>query len=117
MPTSGECVKFGTRRVTVWVMQLGDGTQTATKQADQVVKKDVEKDIAKGAVGNAATEVDWRQKGGATLQTVQDGKTPPANAPPASANPPHKNAFTQRLERLRALLFGPPAKAGGGGQD
>ena len=117
MPTKDECVHFGTRRVRVWVMQLGDGTKTATKQADQVVKKDVEKDIAKGAVGNAATEVDWKQKGAPTLRTVQAGKTPPANAPPAPTNPPRKNSFTQRLARLRAWLSGPPAKAAGGGQD
>jgi len=117
MPTKDECVKFGTRRVKVWVMQLGDGTQTATKQADQVVKKDVEKDIAKGAVGNAATEVDWKQKGAPTLQAVQAGKTPPANAPPVPANPPQKSSFTQQLARLRAWLLGHPAKADGGGQD
>jgi 3D (Asp-Asp-Asp) domain-containing protein len=77
MPTKNECVKFGTRRVKILVVQVGDGTQAATKQADQAVKQDVDKDIAKGAVGNAATEVDWNQKGAKTVKAVESGTTPP----------------------------------------
>ena len=73
MPTPNECTRFGTRRVRVKVIQRGDGTQAATKQADQTVKKDVSKDIQKGAVGNAATEIDWQAKGAKTVPPT----TPP----------------------------------------
>ncbi len=82
MPSKEECVKFGTRRVKVRVIQLGDGTQAATKQADQAVKHDVDKDIAKGAVGNAATEVDWKAKGEKTVKAVESGTTPPTPPQP-----------------------------------
>lgn len=43
----------------VRVLQLGDGTHEAAKQADQAVKQDVQQDLNKKAVGNAATEDDW----------------------------------------------------------
>jgi 3D (Asp-Asp-Asp) domain-containing protein len=76
MPSKEECVKFGSRRVRVRVIQVGDGTQAAAKQADQAVKKDVDKDIAKGAVGNAATDVDWKAKGAKTVKAVENGAIP-----------------------------------------
>jgi 3D (Asp-Asp-Asp) domain-containing protein len=59
MPSEEACKKFGTRLVRVKVIQLGDGTQTATKQADRAVKKDVADEVHKQAVGSAATEEDW----------------------------------------------------------
>ncbi|MBV8708628.1 MAG: 3D domain-containing protein [Acidobacteriaceae bacterium] len=59
MPGEATCKKFGTRLVKVKVISLGDGTHEAAKQADQVVKTDVVKDINKNVVGNAATEEDW----------------------------------------------------------
>ena len=62
MPTDAECKKFGAKRVKVKVIQLGDGTREATKQADHAVKADVQRDVEKGAVGNAATELDWKKK-------------------------------------------------------
>ena len=62
MPTDAECKKFGVKRVKVNVVQLGDGTREATKQADHAVKADVQRDVEKGAVGNAATELDWKKK-------------------------------------------------------
>ena len=62
MPTDAECKKFGVKRVKVKVIQLGDGTREATKQADHAVKTDVQRDVEKGAVGNAATELDWKKK-------------------------------------------------------
>jgi 3D (Asp-Asp-Asp) domain-containing protein len=62
MPTEAECKKFGVKRVNVKVIQLGDGTREAMKQADHAVKADVQKDVEKGAVGNAATELDWKKK-------------------------------------------------------
>jgi 3D (Asp-Asp-Asp) domain-containing protein len=71
MPSTPECLRFGSRPVEVQVLQLGDGTRAATKQADQVIKHDVEKDIAQGVVGNAATEVDLTLKGVKTLATIE----------------------------------------------
>lgn len=62
MPSAAECKKFGVKRVKVKVIQLGDGTQAGAKQADHAVKADVVHDVEKGAVGNAATELDWKNK-------------------------------------------------------
>jgi 3D (Asp-Asp-Asp) domain-containing protein len=62
MPSTAECKKFGAKRVKVKVIQLGDGTRAATKQADHAVKADVADDVEKGAVGNAATDLDWKNK-------------------------------------------------------
>ena len=59
MPDENACKKFGTKLVRVKVIQLGDGTQAATKQADQAVKKEVREEVQKQAVGGAATEEDW----------------------------------------------------------
>lgn len=64
MPSETECKKFGVKRVRIKVIQLGDGTKQAVKEADKSVKSDVAADVAKGRVGNAATEVDWKAKGG-----------------------------------------------------
>src|SRR5436309_13724854 len=41
LPSEAACMKFGKRRVKVKVLQLGDGTQATTKQADHAVKADV----------------------------------------------------------------------------
>jgi 3D (Asp-Asp-Asp) domain-containing protein len=62
LPSEAACRKFGKRHVKVRVLQLGDGTQAATKQADHAVKADVSKDVQKNVVGNAATEDDWAAK-------------------------------------------------------
>jgi 3D (Asp-Asp-Asp) domain-containing protein len=62
MPSDAECKKFGVKHVKVKVIQLGDGTRTATKEADHAVKSDVADDIKKGTVGNAATDLDWKKK-------------------------------------------------------
>jgi hypothetical protein len=70
LPSTPECIKFGKKPVRVKVIELGNGTHEAAKQADQAVKKDVDQDIAKGAVGNAATEKDWATKGAATKAAV-----------------------------------------------
>ena len=59
MPSETACKKFGTKLVRVKVIQVGNGTQAATKQADQAVKKDVANEVNKKAVGSAATEEDW----------------------------------------------------------
>jgi 3D (Asp-Asp-Asp) domain-containing protein len=62
MPTTAECKKFGVKRVRVQVIQLGDGTRAATKEADHAVKADVAHDVEKGAVGDAATDLDSKKK-------------------------------------------------------
>jgi hypothetical protein len=87
MPSTAECRKFGARKVRVRVLQLGDGTQAATKQADQTVKKDVATDVSKGVVGNAATDVDWNAKGAATKKAAETGALPPPSTNPAPVNP------------------------------
>ena len=68
MPNSAACMKFGKKTVRVRVIQLGDGTKHTTVQAESKVKQDVQSDIAKKAVGNAATEDDWVAKKGASSQ-------------------------------------------------
>jgi 3D (Asp-Asp-Asp) domain-containing protein len=62
MPSAAECKKFGVKRVKIKIIQLGDGTRAATKEADHAVKADVADDVDKGAVGNAATELDLKNK-------------------------------------------------------
>lgn len=62
MPSARVCRKFGTKPVQVRIIELGDGTHAAAKQADQAVKHDVAVDVAKKVVGNAATEDDWVAK-------------------------------------------------------
>ena len=71
MPTDAECKKFGVKHVQIKVIQLGDGTREATKQADHAVKADVQRDVEKGAVGNAATELDWKKKARAASGTAK----------------------------------------------
>ena len=88
MPNTTECKKFGKKRVKVQVLELGNGTQTATKEADQVVKTEVAKDVAKGVVGNAATEVDWNSKGAATAKAIQTGQPLPAPKTDEKPAPP-----------------------------
>ncbi len=97
MPNTAECKKFGRRSVRVKVIELGTGTHAAAKQADKAVKQDVAKDVAKGVVGNAATESDWANQGGKAKAAALAG-SPPASAPqpqPAApsqkpASPPHQ---------------------------
>src|SRR5947209_4481556 len=69
MPSETACKKFGSKLVRVKVLQLGNGPQAATKQADQAVKQDVAKEVSKQAVGGAATEEDWAK------QRAQQGST------------------------------------------
>lgn len=61
IPSVHEAKKFGRRHVTVSVVRLGDGTHESAKEASTQVTKDVRRDIARGAVGNAATEIDWAE--------------------------------------------------------
>lgn len=83
MPSVRICKKFGTKPVQVKVIELGDGTHAAAKQADKAVKQDVARDVAKKVVGNAATEDDWAAKGRA-----------PASSTSVSAAPASRGAAT-----------------------
>ena len=81
VPSTAECKKFGVKRVSVKVLELGDGTRAAAKQSDQAVKQDVKQDVAKGVVGNAATEHDWATQGAPVAKAVKQGGTPAQAAP------------------------------------
>ncbi len=82
MPNTRECKKFGSKKVRVRVIEMGAGTRESAKQADHVVKAEVDQDVAKGVVGNAATESDWKAKGKATAKAAQEGTPLPAPATP-----------------------------------
>jgi 3D (Asp-Asp-Asp) domain-containing protein len=86
LPSEVACRKFGRRRVKVKVIQLGNGTKAATKQADQAVKADVSNDVQKNAVGNAATEDDWAAKHRAGSNA--NGTAPSAPAGDSSTTSP-----------------------------
>jgi rare lipoprotein A len=89
LPSTAECVKFGKKAVRVKVIELGDGTRQAAKQADQAVKRDVADDLSKGAVGNAATEKDWANKQKATKKAASPSdRSSPRPAAPSSPNQP-----------------------------
>ena len=81
VPSTPECKKFGVKRVSVRVLELGNGTHEAAKQADQAVKREVKQDVAKGVVGNAATEHDWATQGAPVAKAVKRGGTPADAAP------------------------------------
>ena len=85
MPHSAECKKFGKRSVRVRVVSLGAGNQADAKNADREVKRDVAIDVAKGTVGNAATEVDWAN------QSRSDKAAAVAKASGASTTGPAQN--------------------------
>lgn len=74
MPNEAACKKFGTKMVRVKVISLGDGTKAATKEAEQAVKAEVEKDVAKKAVGNAATQEDWARSKAAKEASASSAK-------------------------------------------
>jgi rare lipoprotein A len=85
VPSTLECKKFGVKRVSVKVLELGAGTHEAAKQADKAVKQDVKQDVSKGVVGNAATEHDWATQGAPVAKAVKEGGTP-ADAKPADSD-------------------------------
>ena len=82
MPNTHECMKFGAKKVRVRVIEMGAGTRQSAKQADHAVKAEVDKDVAKGVVGNAATESDWKAKGKATAKAAEAGTLPPETETP-----------------------------------
>ena len=87
LPSEAACRKFGKRKVNVKVIQLGDGTQSATKQADHAVKADVSQDVQKNVVGNAATEDDWAAKNRAASKARGNAQNAPAADAPTTASP------------------------------
>lgn len=87
IPSVAVCKKFGVKRVRVTVIQLGDGTHQAAKEADHAVKADVAQDLAKKAVGNAATEDDWKAKATSTDKPSTKPSTQ-GTATSTGTNPP-----------------------------
>ena len=84
MPNTEKCLKFGKKQVKVRVIKVGDGTKATTAQAQQEVKQDVQQDLAKKAVGNAATEDDWARKKAATTPSNPPNAASAAPSSPAS---------------------------------
>jgi 3D (Asp-Asp-Asp) domain-containing protein len=62
MPSERSCVRFGRKRIKVKVILVGNGTKKETETATHEVKKDVQNELSKKAVGGAATEEDWAIK-------------------------------------------------------
>lgn len=62
MPSERSCIRFGRKRIKVLVIQVGNGTKHGTQVATHEVKKDVQNELDKKAVGGAATEEDWAMK-------------------------------------------------------
>lgn len=80
MPSERSCVHFGRKKIRVKVIQLGDGTKKTTEVATHEVKKDVQNDLSKQAVGGAATEEDWALKA-KKAETTGTNKAAPEPAP------------------------------------
>lgn len=87
MPSEAAARKFGIRKVRVKILELGDGTREKTKQADQAVKQDVAKEVAKNAEGSAATEDDIAAKNAREKKAAANGSAsqPAANASASQA--------------------------------
>lgn len=81
MPSERSCIHFGRKKIKVKVIQLGDGTKRTTEVAAHEVKKDVQNDIKKAAVGGAATEEDWALKAKKTDASGTDKPAVPDSAP------------------------------------
>jgi 3D (Asp-Asp-Asp) domain-containing protein len=90
IPSAASCKKFGKKNVKVKVIALGDNTKQATQEAEKAVAHDVKQDIAKKAVGNAATETDWTQR-----KSIESQPDP---SPSESAPTRNEGAGTQKTE-------------------
>lgn len=86
IPRERSCVRFGRKRVKVRVIQIGDGTKRATAIAVHEVKKDVQNELDKKAVGGAATEEDWVAK--KQPNSTPDTSLADLNSEPQPANDP-----------------------------
>jgi 3D (Asp-Asp-Asp) domain-containing protein len=91
LPDASACRRFGVKRVSVRVIELGNGTRQAAKQADEAVKQDVNNDLQKGAVGNAATEADWAAKG-APVAAAATGTANPEPTTKSSTAPAKRSS-------------------------
>ena len=88
MPSTRACMNFGKRIVKVKVIKLGNGTHEDTKIAAHQVRENVAKDLRKGVVGNAATEVDWATHDGpAKAAALQSQPTSPSENSAENATP------------------------------
>lgn len=89
MPSERSCVRFGRKQVKVMVIQVGDGTKQAAVTATHEVKKDVQNELTKKAVGGAATEEDWAaRKQTAKPGSAGTGPSVQAQEAPAGAGSP-----------------------------
>ncbi len=82
IPSERACRKFGRKQVRVRVVSVGDGTHATTKDAQHAVKQDVQQDLTKKVVGNAATEDDWAAK---KAKETKPSPEIPSTAPAGSA--------------------------------
>lgn len=87
MPSTIACKKFGKKRVSVDVLQVGDGTHQAAKESVHQVKQDVKKDVEEGVAGNAATEQDLAKKGDGKSSTAEHSSTANSGNSPADEPP------------------------------
>lgn len=94
VPSVAACKKFGVKPVRVRVIELGDGTHQGAKDADRAVKQDVAKDVQKGVVGNAATQVDWKAKGAPVAAAAEAGAATGTAAAESGAKTSPKAATT-----------------------
>lgn len=81
MPSEKSCIRFGRKQIKVKVIQVGDGTKQSTVVATHEVKKDVQNELTKKAVGGAATDEDWAIKKKADPAAKSDSGTAPATTP------------------------------------
>jgi 3D (Asp-Asp-Asp) domain-containing protein len=89
IPSTLACKKFGRKRVSVTVIQLGDGTHESAKQSVDQVKQDVKKDVDQGVAGNAATEQDLAKPNQPNTGATHPSTTKPSNASGSHGdNPP-----------------------------
>lgn len=90
MPSEAACKKFGSRTVKVKIIELGDGTREAVKEADQEVKQNVAEDLKKKVVGNSATQEDW-SKSPVSKTAAKEAASQTAPAKPAAPPEPPGN--------------------------
>jgi len=94
LPTVSACRNFGVKHVRVRVIELGNGTRQAAKQADEAVKQHVDEEVQKGAVGSAATEADWAAKGGPVAAAVTGSANPEPTAKSSAKQAKHSSKNT-----------------------
>ncbi|HSU59374.1 MAG TPA: 3D domain-containing protein [Bryobacteraceae bacterium] len=87
IPSTKAAMKFGRKRVSVTVVQLGNGTHLDAKQAVHQVKQDVNNDVEQGVAGNAATETDLVKQGEAKSADAQPSNKPQTPNTGNTSNP------------------------------